>query len=63
MSLRKGSEAVRILVLAMTIAGDGASGSNFVREVVARFLLFYKQNGAFGVFFWFVKNKAINFSF
>ena len=25
-------EIVRILVLAMTTAGDGASGSNFVRE-------------------------------
>ena len=42
------SEIVRILpVLAMTTAGDSASGSNFIREVVARFSLFYKQNGAF----------------
>ena len=41
------SEIVRILILAMTTAGDGASGSNFVREIVARFPLFYKQNGDF----------------
>ena len=37
---------------------DGASRSNSVWEVVARFSLFYKQNGAF----WFAKSKAINFS-
>ena len=41
------SEIVRILVLAMTTADDGVGGSNSVWEVVARFLLFYKQNGAF----------------
>ena len=35
------SEIVRIFVLAMTTAGDRARGRNFVREVVARFLLFY----------------------
>ena len=38
---------------------DGASGSNSVWEFVARFLLFYKQNGAF----WFAKRKASHFSF
>ena len=43
------SEIVRILVLAMTTADDGVGGSNSVREVVARFSLFYKQNGAFWV--------------
>ena len=53
------SEIVRILVLAMTTADDDASGSNFVSEVVVRFLLFYKQNGAF----WLSKSKRINFSF
>ena len=43
------SEIVRILVLlAMTTADDDASGSNSVREDVARFSLFYKQNGVFG---------------
>ena len=47
------SEIVWILVLAMTTAKDGASGSNSVREVVARFSLFYKQNGTF----WFAKSK------
>ena len=52
------SEIIRILVLAMTIADDDASGSNFVSEVV-RFSLFYKQNGAF----WLAKSKTINFSF
>ena len=30
-------------------ADDGASEIDFVREVVAGFLLFYKQNGAFGI--------------
>ena len=34
-------EIVRILVLAMTTAGDDTSGSNFVREVAAPFPLFY----------------------
>ena len=55
------SENVLILVLAMTTADDGASGSNFVGEVVARLSLFYKQHGDF----WFAKSKskAINFSF
>ena len=53
------SEIVRIFVLAMTTADDDASGSNFVSEVVVRFSLFYKQNGAF----WLAKSKAINFSF
>ena len=43
------SEIVRILVLAMTTADDGVGGSNSVREVVARFSLFYKQSGAFWV--------------
>ena len=43
------SEIVRILVLAMTTAEDGVGGSNSVLEVVARFSLFYKQNGAFWV--------------
>ena len=42
-------EIIRILVLAMTTADDGAGRSNSVREVVARFSLFYKQNGAFWV--------------
>ena len=37
------SEIVRILVLAKTTAGDGASGSNFVREVAACFSLLYKK--------------------
>ena len=41
-------EIVQNLVLAMTTAGDGASGSSFVRDV-ARFSLFYKQNDAFGI--------------
>ena len=49
MSLRKRSELVRTLVLAMTTADDGVGGSNSVCEVVVRFLLFYKQNGAFWV--------------
>ena len=53
------SEIVRILVLAMTTADDDASGSNFVSEVIVRFSLFYKQNGAF----WLAKSKTINFSF
>ena len=53
------SEIVRILVLAMTTADDNASGSNFVSEVVIRFSLFYKQNGAF----WLAKSKAIIFIF
>ena len=53
------SDIVRILVLAMTTADDDASGSNFVSEVVVRFLLFYKQNDAF----WLAKSKTINFSF
>ena len=53
------SEIIRILVLAMTTADDGASGSNFVCEDVARFSLLYKQIGAF----WFAKSKAVNFSF
>ena len=48
-ALGKRSEIVRILVLAMTTADDGVGGSNSVREVVARFSLFYKQNGAFWV--------------
>ena len=43
------SEIVRILVLAMTTADDGMGGSNSVWEVVARFSLFYKQNGGLGV--------------
>ena len=43
------SEIVRILVLAMTTADDGVGGSNSVWEVIARFSLFYKQNGALGV--------------
>ena len=43
------SEVVRILLLAMTTADDGVGGSNSVWEVVARFSLFYKQNGAFWV--------------
>ena len=43
------SEIVRILVLAMTTADDGVGGSNSACEVVARFSLFYKQNGAFWV--------------
>ena len=66
MVLNKSSEAlgnhleiVRILVLVMTTADDGASGSNLVSEVVVRFSLFYKQNGAFCL----AKSKAINFSF
>ena len=50
---------VQILVLAMTTADDDASGSNFVSEVVVRFSLFYKQNGAF----WLAKSRTINFSF
>ena len=41
MSLRKRSEIIRILVLAMTTADDGVSGSNFVWDV-ACFSLFYK---------------------
>ena len=49
------SEIVRILVLAMTTADDGVGASNSVWEVVARFSLFYKQNG-------FAKSKGINFS-
>ena len=36
------------MLLAMTTADDDASGSNSVREDVARFSLFYKQNGVFG---------------
>ena len=52
------SEIVRILVLTITTADDDASGSNFVSEVVVRFSLFYKQNGAF----WLAKSKTINFS-
>ena len=32
---------------------------NFVSEVVVRFSLFYKQNGAF----WLAKSQTINFSF
>ena len=47
------SEIVQILV------DDDASGSNFVSEVVVRFSLFYKQNGAF----WLAKSKTINFIF
>ena len=43
------SEIIRILVLAMTTADDDVGGSNSVWEVVARFSLFYKQNGAFWV--------------
>ena len=43
------SEIVRILVLAMTTADDDVGGSNSVWEVVARFSLFYIQNGAFWV--------------
>ena len=39
----------------MTTAGNGASGSNFFRESVVRFSLFYKQNGVF----WFVKTKQL----
>ena len=35
----KRSEIVWVLVLAMTTAEDDASGSNFVREVAARFLV------------------------
>ena len=42
----------------MTTADDDASRSNFVSEVVVRFL-FYKQNGAF----WLTKSKTVNFSF
>ena len=53
------SEIVRILVLAMTTADDDTSGSNFVSEVVVRFSLFYKQNGAFCL----AKSKTINFGF
>ena len=53
------SEIVRILILAMTTADDDASESNFVSEVVVRFSLFYKQNGAF----WLTKSKTINFGF
>ena len=34
------SEIVRILVLAMTTADDGVGGSNYIWQVVARFLLF-----------------------
>ena len=41
------SEIVRILVLAMTTADDGVGASNSVWEDVARFSLFYKQNGCF----------------
>ena len=51
------SEIVRILVLAMTTADDNASGSNFVSEVVIRFSLFYKQNGAF----WLARYKQSNY--
>ena len=43
------SEIVRILVLAMTTADDGVGGSSSAWQVVARFSLFYKQNGAFWV--------------
>ena len=43
------SEIIRILVLAMATADDGVDGGNSVWEVVARFSLFYKQNGALGV--------------
>ena len=48
-ALRNHLEIVRILVLAMTTADDGMGGTNSVWEVVARFSLFYKQNGAFWV--------------
>ena len=58
------SEFVRILVIAMTTAGDDASGSNFIREVVVGFSLVYnKFNVLFGVVFWFVINNAFNFGF
>ena len=46
------SKIVRIFIQAMTTVGDGASGSNFLREVAARFPLFYKQNGDFWCRFW-----------
>ena len=38
-------EIVRILVLAMTKTGDGAgaSGSNFVREIVVRFNALFRS--------------------
>ena len=48
-ALRNHSEIVRILFLAMTTADDGVGGSNSIQQVVARFSLFYKQNGALGV--------------
>ena len=48
MSLRKRSEIVLILVLAMTTADDGDSGSNFVREDVARFSFFTNKLVLFG---------------
>ena len=53
------SEIVQILVLAMTTAKNGANGSNSVWEVVVRFSVIYKKNGAF----WFTKSKAVDFSF
>ena len=43
------SEIVRILVLTMTTADDGVGGSSSVWEVITRFSLFHKQNGAFWV--------------
>ena len=54
------SEIIRILVLlAMTTADDDASGSNSVREDVARFFVVLQTKWGF----WFAKSKAINFSF
>ena len=43
MSFWKCSEFVRSLVIAMTTAGDDASGNNFIREVVVGFSLVDRQ--------------------
>ena len=55
-------EIVRILVLAMKTAGDGASVSNLCPRNCCPFSLFANKWFFFGGF-WFVKNKAINLSF
>ena len=55
-------EIVRILVLAMKTAGDGASVSNLCPRNCCPFSLFANK-WCFVGGFWFVKNKAINLSF
>ena len=64
-SLQKRSEIVRILVLAMTTAGVGASRSNFnfSEKLLLVFRCFTNKMVILGVVFRFVKNKVINLSF